>query len=147
MEDKVIIEIVKKLFAGADERNWEKVEQTMADKVLLDYTSMAGGTPANLSPKQITESWATFLPGFDKTNHQLSDFKITIDQDKAIATYFGKADHFIETEVWTVEGSYETELISVENNWVITKQKFNFISQSGNTELPAKATERLTKKA
>ncbi len=147
MEKDKIIEVITVLFRGADERDWLKVEKTMSANVLLDYTSMAGGTPKNLSPKQITESWGNFLPGFDKTNHQLSDFNVTIEADKASATYFGKADHFMDNKVWTVEGTYETDLTKTENSWLIIKQKFNFNSQSGDTSLPALATERMKYKS
>jgi hypothetical protein len=117
----------------------------MAEKVLLDYTSFVGGQPAILTPKQITSSWAGFLPGFDRTHHQLSDFAVAIASETATITYTGKADHFIGNEVWTVEGTYESELKKVNGNWVVSKLKFNFKQQTGNLELPAQATQRVKK--
>jgi SnoaL-like domain len=143
MKNKEIIQAITAIFSGVDEHNWAKIENQMTSNVLLDYTTFIGGEPANLSPKQITESWAGFLPGFDKTNHQLSNFEITLNLDKAMATYTGKADHFIDNEVWTVEGTYESELKKINSNWLVSKLKFNFVSQSGNLDLPAKATQRM----
>lgn len=143
--EKIIILAISTLFSGADERNWEKVESVMTQNVLLDYTSFVGGEPANLTPKQITNSWAGFLPGFDKTHHQLSDFKVTINDETAIATYTGKADHFIGKEIWTVEGTYESELKKVNDTWKVSKLKFNFKQQTGNLDLPAMATKRMKK--
>ncbi len=147
MENEIekIIEVVSSVFAGADERDWKKVTQAMAPEVLLDYTSMAGGSPAVLTSQQIADSWAAFLPGFDKTHHQLSDFKVSLHPDCALATYFGKADHYIDEKFWTVEGTYETELKQQGEQWYVTKHKFNLTSQSGNTSLPAEATARMAK--
>ncbi len=133
---------VADIFEGADERNWAKVENAMAEKVLLDYTSMTGGQPALLSPKEITNAWANFLPGFDKTHHHLSNFKIDSKDDLAIVTFNGKADHFIDDQTWTVEGDYYVEIGTDKK---VSLLKFNFTNQSGNTELPQKATEKFQK--
>jgi hypothetical protein len=145
MENKEIIQAITALFNGVDERNWLKTENAMASNVLLDYTSFVGGEPANLTAKQIIENWASFLPGFDKTNHQLFNFNVIATNETAIANYSGKADHFINDEMWTVEGTYESELIKMNDDWVVSKLKFNFISQFGNLDLPAKATEKMKK--
>lgn len=128
------------IFQGADERNWTRVQNAMAEKVLLDYTSMTGGNPAVLSPQEITNAWANFLPGFDKTKHNLTNFKITTDDKLRAVTFDGKADHFISDKIWTVEGDYYVEANS-DNR--ISLLRFNFKSQSGDTELPSKATERM----
>ncbi len=145
MENQKIIQTISTIFNSADEHNWKNIENVMTANVLLDYSSFVGGEPLNLSPKQITDSWAGFLPGFDKTKHQLSNFKVTINNLKAIVTYNGKADHFIGNEVWTVEGTYEIDLIKINYNWLVSGLKFNFASQSGNLDLPAKATVRMKK--
>ena len=139
-----MIEEIKKnvvdIFEGADERDWTKVQKAMTENVLLDYTSMTGGDPALLSSKDITDSWANFLPGFDKTKHNLTNFKITTDDKLKAITFDGKADHFIGDKIWTVEGDYYAEA-DADNK--ISLLRFNFKSQSGDTELPSKATERI----
>ncbi len=145
MEQQIITEVITKLFAEADKRDWKKVESTMNDTVLLDYTSMSGGKPALLSPQQITGEWAAFLPGFDKTHHHLFDFEVNVNNEIAHAHYLGKAEHFIDDQVWIAEGSYDAELKKEDGDWKITKLKFNLSKQSGDTGLPAIATERMKK--
>lgn len=145
-EEQKIIDVITALFNGADEHDWEKVKGTMANEILLDYTSMTGGSPALLSPQQIAESWANFLPGFDKTHHQLSGFQVHMNGGQALANYFGKADHFIAGDVWTVEGTYETELYKLAGEWKIVKQTFNLSNQSGQLGLPAVAVDRMKNK-
>jgi hypothetical protein len=145
MENAKIIQAITTIFKSADEHNWKSIESVMLKTVLLDYTSFTGGEPAVLTPNQITESWAEFLPGFDKTHHQLSNFNVTINNNVAHATYSGKADHFIGNEIWTVEGNYESELNNINGQWLVSTLKFNFKKQTGNTGLPAEATARMKK--
>jgi hypothetical protein len=145
MENNNIIEAINTIFKGADEHNWKRIESVMAETVLLDYTSFAGGEPAVLTPNQITKIWAGFLPGFDKTHHQLSNFNVTVNNNVAHVTYSGKADHFIGNEIWTVEGTYESGLNNINGQWLVTTLKFNFEKQTGNTNLPAEATSRMEK--
>ena len=95
METQKIISTVSAIFNGTDERNWSKVENSFAEQVVLDYTSMVGGEPSKMSPREITTAWQTILPGFDASQHNLSDFKVTIDGDKAIVTNEGHALHYI----------------------------------------------------
>ena len=142
MENEKIIQAITGIFTGADTHNWTTVQQAMAANVLLDYTSMAGGYPATLTPMQITDAWLAFLPGFDKTHHHLSGFGVTQSGSMATAHCDGKADHFIDGEVWMVEGSYDAELTMENHKWVVTKLRFNLSGQSGNTNLPALAAQR-----
>jgi hypothetical protein len=145
MENNKIIEAVNTVFKSADAHNWKQIESIMTETVLLDYTSFFGGSPMVLAPNQITESWAGFLPGFDKTNHQLSNYNVTADNNVAHVTFTGSADHFIGNEIWTVEGTYESKLDNINEQWLVSALKFNFKKQSGNLDLPAEATSRMKK--
>ena len=146
MEAENIIKTIKNIFSGADERNWQKVQDAMADEVLLDYSSM-NSNPAAITPSvKIIEAWKGFLPGFDRTHHQVSDFKADQQNDIAHIQFFGKADHFIANDSWTVAGTYDVELIQSANDWKVTKFKFNLQQQSGNTELPQRAVEIASRK-
>jgi SnoaL-like domain len=143
MEQEKIIQAILAIFNGADERDWQKVEQAMADNVLLDYASLSGNPAATLSAKQIIEAWRGFLPGFDSTHHHLSDFHVQQNGDQAVIHCKGKADHFLNNDSWTVEGTYDAEAAKVNGEWVVTKLKFNLSGQSGNTALPAQAAEKM----
>src|SRR5690606_13002107 len=98
--------------------------------VLLDYTSMVGGEPANVKPDQIIDSWKELLPGFDKTHHQLGNYLIEINSNQATVFCYGTATHYLVNEtgnnLWSVVGGYNFELNKQENTWRITKMKFNF---------------------
>jgi SnoaL-like domain len=141
MESDSIIQVVKAIFSGTDKRNWSEVKNAMAEEVLLDYSSMTGNPAALEASEKIVETWKGFLPGFDKTHHQVSDFKVSQNGSLAQVYLFGKADHYISGEIWTVEGTYDVTLSRSDAHWKVTAFKFNFIKQSGNTTLPSKAAE------
>jgi hypothetical protein len=145
MEQEDIIKTVSAVFNGADEHNWQKVHNAMADEVLLDYASLSGSPAATLTSKQIVEAWKGFLPGFDKTHHQLSNFAVTQNGNTLTVHFTGKADHFIDKDIWTVEATYDADLSKTNDKWRVTMLKLNLTNQSGNTNLPALAAQRLAK--
>ena len=149
MDTQEIIETVNKLFTSVDDRDWKNVKAIFTDTVLLDYTSMAGGQPAHLASDQIIDSWKSVMPGFDNTHHQLGNYIIETDSSVAKVFCYGTATHYLANEsknnLWTVVGSYNLELQTVNEAWRITKMKFNLKYIDGNTELPKMAQERLKK--
>lgn len=146
MESEKIIQTMLAIFKGADERNWTKIQNSMAQNVMMDYSSLSGKPAALLSSIEIIESWKGFLPGFDKTNHQLSNFQVNENGNSASVHFYGIADHFLDKEIWTVDGSYDAEVSKSKNLWEVTTLKFNVSSQRGNLNLPAMAMQRLTNK-
>lgn len=141
--ENTIIEQINRIFQGADERNWRKVADVMDNHVMLDYSSMSGSPASSLTPEQITSAWAAFLPGFDRTNHKLTDFKVQVKDNLASVTYSGTADHFYNEKVWTVEGSYTTQLKLTNDNWLVTAHTFHFKQQGGDTTLPAQVSKKM----
>jgi hypothetical protein len=147
MDNHEIIETVNKLFISVDNRDWKNVKAIFNDTVLLDYTSMAGGQPAQLASDQIIDSWKSVMPGFDNTHHQVGNYIIETDSLVAKVFCYGTATHYLANEskknLWTVVGSYDLELQTVGESWRITKMKFNLKYIDGNSELPKLAQERL----
>lgn len=139
--ETTISQTVGHLFAGVDARDWDLVRATFADSVTLDFTSMNGGAPAVLTPDEIINAWAAFLPGFDSTHHQISDIRVNSTDARATVHYHGTADHRLGSAVWTVSGHYETELVRIGGDWKISAHTFHLESQSGDTTLPARASE------
>lgn len=146
MESNKIINTVAAIFNGADARNWQKVKATFADEVLLDYSSMNGNPAAQITSDQIIAAWSSFLPGFDRTHHNVYDFQVDLQDDKANVHFTGIADHFIGESKWTVEGTYDVEVVREGDNWQVTKFRLNFERQSGDTSLPQKAAEIMASK-
>lgn len=146
MDTEKIINVITNIFEGADERDWKKVKASFANDVLLDYYSMNGNPAVVLSSADIVKAWKGFLPGFDLTHHQVTLFNIEESGGIAKAHFSGKADHFIDGESWTVEGTYDLELaVSGNDNAKVTKFKFNLQKQSGDIGLPQRAGANISK--
>jgi fermentation-respiration switch protein FrsA (DUF1100 family)/ketosteroid isomerase-like protein len=142
-DKQIILAQVRALFEGADQRNWTKVKSVLDQHVILDYSSMTGNPANQVSSEQIQAAWAAFLPGFDRTNHQLSGFTLARHGDTATVQYDGKADHYLAEKVWTVEGSYTTRLQRVDGYWLINEHQFSLERQSGDTTLAAMAAKKM----
>ena len=143
---ETINETVSQLFVATDNNEWNEVESIFADQVELDYSSMNGAPAATLTPEQITDAWKTILPGFTHTHHQIGNMISKVDGSIADVSCYGTATHYLEDEagsVWTVVGSYNFELEKSGDQWRVTKMKFNFKYQDGNTSLPEKAMAKL----
>ena len=142
-----IQEKINTLFIATDQQDWPTVEQCFSQHVVLDYSSMTGQAVAEITPQQIVESWKSILPGFENTHHQLGNFIVNEENDKATAFCYGTATHYIENEngnIWTVVGTYNFDLERDNSDWKISKMKFNFKYQSGNLDLPQMAINRLS---
>jgi len=147
MDTEKIINVITNIFEGADERDWQKVKASFANDVLLDYYSMNGNPAVVLSSNEIIKAWKGFLPGFDLTHHYVTKFHIEQSDGIAKAHFSGKADHFIDGESWTVEGTYDLELaVPAGDDAKVTKFKFNLQKQSGDVGLPQRAVEIVNKK-
>lgn len=139
-----IIETIQNIFSSVDERDWQKVQTAMEAEVYLDYTSLAGGSPATLKREAIVESWKGVLPGFQSTHHQIGNFQVDIDGNTAKASFSGLALHYLSGETWTVVGTYDFALAkNTKGEWSIEKMKLNLQKQDGNLELPKLATQNV----
>jgi fermentation-respiration switch protein FrsA (DUF1100 family)/ketosteroid isomerase-like protein len=131
---------IQSVFNGSDTRNWALVESSFAPQVTLDYTSLAGGKPASLSPRQITDAWRAVFHGFASTHHQIGQFKISVAGKTASASHRGLALHYLPGaqggDYWAVCGAYTYTLSLAGSKWVINNMKFDALAQRGNRALP-----------
>ncbi|MEX0274257.1 MAG: nuclear transport factor 2 family protein [Flavobacteriaceae bacterium] len=144
------LERINILFKATDLRDWETVVQCFSPKVVLDYASMTGQAAATVTPQEIVESWKSILPGFEYTHHQLGNGSTREENRTATAFCYGTATHYLEhTEgaIWTVVGTYDCEFEKGGDCWRITKMKFNFKFQTGNTTSPQVALARVSNQA
>lgn len=135
VEDAVI-----RMFVATDERDWPAVESCFADPFVLDMTSMAGGSPATMTPRQVASAWAEGFKALDHVHHQVGNFRIGIDGQKANVRCYGVAYHYragiaSQAKSRTFVGTYELDLSAQAGMWRITKFKFNLKFIDGNREL------------
>ncbi|WP_428656898.1 nuclear transport factor 2 family protein [Runella sp.] len=144
MEELLVEQLITKniiaIFNGSDKHQWETVRHSLADEVLLDYSSMSGQPAAPTKADDIIAAWSGFLPKFAFTLHFLSNFEIHIQGGIANVFCKGSAIHHLPNaeggDVWKVYGTYEFELAKLGEQWKTTSLKFNLLYQEGNLNLP-----------
>lgn len=127
------------LFIGTDQRDWRKVRSCFTDLVHFDMTSLAGGSPQNLTPAKITDDWQTGLQALEHIHHQVGNLQIAVNGDTATAFCYGIALHYRTTasgaNVRRFVGSYDFTLQRTGPRWQISSLRFNAKFVDGNVHL------------
>lgn len=130
---------IYRLFIATDQRDWDAVRGCLADLVLLDMTSLAGGAPTTLTAVQIADAWEAGLKPIEHVHHQAGNLQIAVDGDTASAFCYGIALHYRSTRlgqnVRRFVGSYDFGLERESRGWVISSFRFNVKFVDGNLEL------------
>jgi hypothetical protein len=139
-ERREVEDVVVRLFVATDRRDWASVEACLADMVIFDMTSMAGGEPLHMKPTEIIATWKGGLEPIDQVHHQLGNFQIDVDGNRAAAFCYGVAYHHREkishpSKTRTFVGSYDIHLTRADGRWQIDLFRFNLKFIEGNREL------------
>ena len=116
----------------ADKGNFESLEKLYADEVQVDYTSAFGGEVELKSPQALMTQWASSLPGFDRTRHQISNIETEVKGNQATSTADVVANHYLNEMFWQITGSYEYGLVKEDGEWTIDKMTFIAESEQGD---------------
>ena len=134
-----IADCIHRLFVATDRRDWPTVRGCFAEVVRFDMTSLTGGTPADLSPKDITDVWDAGLRTIDHVHHQAGNLLIDVRGEVAHASCHGIALHHraLQTadNLRRFVGSYEFELRHTGGRWVIASFRFLVKFVDGNLTL------------
>jgi hypothetical protein len=135
VEDAVI-----RMFVATDERDWPTVESCFTEPFTLDMTSMVGGSPVTMTPRQVANAWAEGFETLDSIHHQVGNFQTSVEGHRATVRCYGVAFHHraaiaAAVKSRTFVGTYEIELSPHSDRWRISKLKFNLKFIEGNLEL------------
>jgi ketosteroid isomerase-like protein len=136
---KTIVESVATL---ADRENFESLEKLYADEVRVDYTSAFGGEVELKSPQALMTQWASSLPGFDRTRHEISNIETEVKGNTATATADVVANHYLDKMFWQIAGSYEYGLVKEDGEWAIAKMTFIAESEQGSRNIINQAAQQ-----
>jgi ketosteroid isomerase-like protein len=141
-DEAAIHTIVESVATLADQKNFESLEQLYAEKVEVDCTSAFGGKVELKSPQALMTQWASSLPGFDRTRHEISNIEAVVNGNKATATADVVADHYLEKMFWQITGSYEYGLVKEDGQWTINQMTFLAESEQGSRDIINEAVEQ-----
>ncbi|WP_093710916.1 nuclear transport factor 2 family protein [Streptomyces sp. 2131.1] len=137
-----VAETCTRMAVYADRREWEKLDALFADTVVLDYTSLNGGKPVRLTPKEITGAWAATLSAYDSTQHLLANQLVDLAGDRAVCTASFQATHRLAAahgaSLWTLGGDYRWQLTRSGDHWLIDAVVMAATWGDGNQALPVR---------
>ena len=140
---ELIIDRLTELFLATDRKDWAAVEACFAPEVRFDMSSVGAGAPTTKRPSEIADGWRTGLSGVEHVHHQIGNFVVQTNGDRADAFCYGIAYHYRarkdgrNTRVFV--GSYDCELErdtdSPQSDWRISAMRFTLKFLDGNAAL------------
>ena len=138
-----VISVVHSIPLAVDLANYALAESAFALRIVIDYTSLWGGTPNTTTPAELMTAWRGLVPGFDATWHELSDVRAQVSGDRASATASVDVRHWLGDALWRLIGSYEWELEKRNGQWKVSRMVFKMTREIGDRGLVAAAMERV----
>lgn len=143
-----IAETVYLYATGIDTRDFELFRSIFTDEVGLDFGSFSGGPVEVLTLDQWIGRLRRVFPGFDATQHSLSNPRITVDGDRATCIVYMQAEHFLANDdgdgSYAVGGYYTDELVRTPGGWRISKVALTVLWHRGNAHIMTLARRRAT---
>jgi len=134
VEDAVV-----RMFVATDERDWPTLESCFTDPFILDMTSMVGGQPTTMTPKQVAQAWSDGFKPLDHVHHQIGNLRTEVSEGKALVKCYGVALHHraksqgLKTRIFV--GTYEIDLIPMSDQWRISRLMYKLKFIDGNLQL------------
>ncbi|KAA2250723.1 nuclear transport factor 2 family protein [Solihabitans fulvus] len=152
LADRVaIVETCTRMAWHTDQREWDRLAEVFADIVTLDYTSLNGGEPADLTPAQIVGAWSGLLGALDATQHLITNHLVAVTGDVAVCTASFQATHRLAnpfgSPLWTLGGTYRFDLVRAGAAWLIRGVVMTATWADGNKDLLAIASAKLEENA
>ena len=127
-----ITDVVNSMGTFADLGQYDLLQQLFTDEVTVDYTSLFPGEVQNISSEQLMTQWQSTLPGFDATQHMISNHQITVDGDEATAVAYVRATHKLGDAMWVAGGYYVDELVRTDEGWKLQAIQYNALYEEGD---------------
>jgi hypothetical protein len=131
-----IILVVDEIDNAVDAKDWQKCRSYFTDEIYADFTSLAGGSPGNMSADTLVGGWATNLYAEKLSHHMRSNHRVTIDGDRAEVFSKGYALNILHrstgSDLWEVWGNYNHTLERTSEGWKCSGMTFVVTHARGN---------------
>jgi hypothetical protein len=136
-------DVLTRMLHAVDALDWDTVRAALADRVRVDYTSLAGGEPETLAAGDLIARWRGLLPGFDATQHLTGPVLLSRDGGPGVradthVTGYHRMRRAGAPETWAVHGHYTARVAEGK----ITELTLTVFFQDGQLNLPEVATQR-----
>ncbi|MDH6623248.1 hypothetical protein M2271_001035 [Streptomyces sp. LBL] len=150
MDDRdAVIEICDRMGWHSDRHEWDEAVTLFTPKVLLDYTSLLGGSPTTVTARELVDSWEAVLGGYDASHHLMTNHLVSFEGDTAHCTTSFQATHRLDnpmgSPLWRIGGTYRFHLVRTDTGWRINELAMTILWTEGNRNILDLAAERQSK--
>jgi ketosteroid isomerase-like protein len=128
--------VVDEIDNAVDAKDWERCRSYFTDEIYADFTSLAGGSPGNMSSDDLVGAWATNLYADKLSHHMRTNHRVTIDGDRAEVFSKGYALNILHrpngSDLWEVWGNYTHTLERTGEGWKCSGMTFVVTHARGN---------------
>jgi hypothetical protein len=129
-----------------DMKDWAAILGHLLPDVTTDYTSVFGGEPVSCSREDLVRGWSSRLPGFDATQHTVTQVCVRGSGSQATTVSNLRAAHWIEGRIWAFGGTYHHTLTRTDHGWRIGSLRIAMYYEEGDRAVRAQAIERMAAK-
>lgn len=144
-------ELIHRYAFGIDTRDWKLFRSIFADQLHMDFSSYSGSPGADMTGDDWVAGCRRMLPGFDATQHVLSNFMFDLRGDEATVTVYMQAEHFIANAdgdgSHTLGGYYVHQCRRGSDGWKIHATTLNVTWSRGNRHVYQLAAERVARQS
>jgi hypothetical protein len=142
-----LTDLIHKYATGIDTRDWALFRSIFADELFMDFSSYSGAPGSKMTGDDWVAGCQRMLPGFDATQHSLSNFVFDIQGADATVTVYMQAEHFIANKLGdnshTLGGYYIHKLRRGQGGWRIHATTLQVLWSRGNRHVYQLAAERV----
>ncbi|GGT05143.1 MULTISPECIES: nuclear transport factor 2 family protein [Streptomyces] len=147
MDDRsAVVETCDRMGWHTDLHEWAEVTALFTDKVLVDHTSLLGGSPSTMPAQELVDSWAAVIGGYDSSQHLMTNHLVTVDGDTARCTASFQATHRLDnplgSPLWRIGGRYRFHLVRSAGGWKIDEIAMTVLWAEGNQGIAELAAQR-----
>lgn len=111
------------LFIHTDRKEWDAATKLFVDgSIEVDMSSLAGGGPAQMTAGELFAGFATGLHEGKPSHHMATNYRVTLDGDRAELWAHGYAwnrllDYHGGSELWETWGNYRLTFRRTGDGW------------------------------
>jgi hypothetical protein len=136
--DRLAIEdTIVKSITYTDLRRFDEAASQFTPEAVFDYSSLHGPDFAAVPAAGFWEGVDDWVPGFDATQHQITNFIVDITGDLATCTCMVRAQNRLDQQFWTTAGVYYYRLACRDGAWKVTYLKYDEQYQEGESLVEA----------
>jgi hypothetical protein len=122
-----------RLFWRTDHHDWGALEAVLPDEVLLDDTSLQGGEPATLAPREIVTGWRQQFETVSAHQHLVTNHLVEVEGERAGVVAQFITTHQYDERLWTLGCDDEFGLEKAPAGWRIDKMVMTAVWQNPGT--------------